>query len=84
MKKIYVVLAFLLVAAILIPACGPTTPDCTKPEVFCVGLVTDVGKIDDVRARADAAFAAGATELLYTPAGPDIAREMQAFASAVL
>ena len=43
-----------------------------------------VGAIDDVRARAEAAFAAGATELLYTPAGPDIAREMRAFASAVL
>lgn len=24
---------------------GP--PDCTKPDVFCVGLVTDVGKVDD-------------------------------------
>ena len=23
------------------------TADCSKPEVFCVGLVTDVGKIDD-------------------------------------
>ncbi|EYF01722.1 BMP family lipoprotein [Chondromyces apiculatus] len=22
-------------------------PDCSKPEVFCVGLVTDVGKVDD-------------------------------------
>jgi 5,10-methylenetetrahydromethanopterin reductase len=43
-----------------------------------------VGSTDDVRARADAAFVAGATELLYTPAGPDIAREMQSFASAVL
>jgi 5,10-methylenetetrahydromethanopterin reductase len=43
-----------------------------------------VGTVDDVRARAEAAFAAGATELLYTPAGPDVAREMRAFASAVL
>ncbi|MCJ7672427.1 MAG: LLM class flavin-dependent oxidoreductase, partial [Acidimicrobiia bacterium] len=43
-----------------------------------------VGDVGAVRARADAAFAAGATELLYTPAGPDIAHEMQAFASAVL
>jgi 5,10-methylenetetrahydromethanopterin reductase len=43
-----------------------------------------VGTVDEVRARADAAFAAGATELLYTPAGPDVAGEMEAFASAVL
>jgi 5,10-methylenetetrahydromethanopterin reductase len=43
-----------------------------------------VGTVDDVRARAESAFAAGATELLYTPAGPDVAREMRAFASAVL
>ncbi len=43
-----------------------------------------VGDAGAVRAQADAAFAAGATELLYTPAGPDIAHEMQAFASAIL
>ncbi|GAB4493009.1 MAG: hypothetical protein OHK0031_16030 [Anaerolineales bacterium] len=47
MKKLYVVLAVLVMAAMLIPACGPTAPDCTKPDVFCVGVVTDVGKIDD-------------------------------------
>jgi basic membrane protein A len=47
MKKMYAVLAVLLVAAMLLPACGPSTPDCSKPETFCVGLVTDVGKIDD-------------------------------------
>jgi len=47
MKKLYIVLAVLLVAAMLLPACGPTAPDCSKPETLCVGLVTDVGKIDD-------------------------------------
>src|SRR5512147_1778744 len=47
MKKFYAVLVVLLVAAMLLPACGPSTPDCSKPETFCVGLVTDVGKIDD-------------------------------------
>src|SRR5207245_1198550 len=35
-----------------------------------------------VRARLDQAEAAGATEVIYTPAGPDIARELEAFASA--
>jgi basic membrane protein A len=48
MKKLYAVFAVLLVAALLLPACGASgTPDCSKPETFCVGLVTDVGKIDD-------------------------------------
>jgi len=47
MKKLYVVIAILVMAAMLVPACTPTAPDCTKAEVFCVGMVTDVGKIDD-------------------------------------
>ena len=28
------------------PAAG-AAPDCTKADVFCVGLVTDVGRVDD-------------------------------------
>ena len=47
MKKLYVLLAAFLVAAMLLPACAPATADCSTPEVFCVGLVTDVGKIND-------------------------------------
>lgn len=47
MKKLYVVVAVLVVAAMLMPACTPTAPDCTQPDIFCVGMVTDVGKIDD-------------------------------------
>jgi basic membrane protein A len=47
MKKLYVVLTVLVLAALVLPACGPTTPDCTSEDVLCVGLVTDVGKIDD-------------------------------------
>ena len=34
-------------ATLLVPACTATVPDCTKPEVACVGLVTDVGKVTD-------------------------------------
>ena len=45
MKKICVCL---LLAALLLPACAPTVePDCALLEVFCVGLVTDGGKITD-------------------------------------
>ncbi len=47
MKKFYTVMVFLLVAAMLIPACAPAQEDCSSANVFCVGLVTDVGKIDD-------------------------------------
>jgi basic membrane protein A len=37
----------LLFAALLLPGCTPPPPDCADPEVFCVGLVTEVGAIDD-------------------------------------
>ncbi len=50
MKKLYLVFAVLSIAAMVLSACGPSgggAPDCTKEDVFCVGLVTDVGKIDD-------------------------------------
>jgi len=47
MKKLYMLLAAILVAAMLLPACAPAAADCTSEDVFCVGLVTDVGKIND-------------------------------------
>lgn len=47
MKKLHVLFAAFLTVAVLRPACAPAVPDCTSQEVFCVGLVTDVGKIND-------------------------------------
>ena len=47
MKKMYVLLAAVLIAAMILPACAPAEADCTSEEVFCVGLVTDVGKVND-------------------------------------
>lgn len=47
MKKIFAVFALLLMVAMLVPACAPAAPDCKSDATFCVGLVTDVGKIDD-------------------------------------
>lgn len=46
-KKPYLVLALVMIAALTLSACVPAAPDCADEEVFCVGLVTDVGKIDD-------------------------------------
>lgn len=47
MKKLYSMFAVLMVAAMLLSACAPAEADCSSEEVFCVGLVTDVGKIND-------------------------------------
>ncbi len=49
-KKFSVVMAVLLIATMFLAACKPaakTAADCGKEDVFCVGLVTDVGKVDD-------------------------------------
>ena len=62
-KKIFTILSFLVVAAMLLAACAQPTAappveepaaeepaaegDCASPDVFCVGLVTDVGEVDD-------------------------------------
>lgn len=52
MKKLYSLLAVVLLASLFLTACGGgaapaanTAPDCTK--AFCVGDVTDVGHVDD-------------------------------------
>ncbi len=47
MKKLYVVMAILVMAAMLLPACAPAAPDCTQADVVCAALVTDVGKVTD-------------------------------------
>jgi basic membrane protein A len=47
MKKLFVVFALLLIVAMALPACAPAAADCKSEDVLCVGLVTDVGKIDD-------------------------------------
>ncbi len=47
MKTLHVLLAAFLVITILSSACSPATIDCASEKVFCVGLVTDLGKIND-------------------------------------
>jgi basic membrane protein A len=49
-KKFSVVMAVLMIATMFLAGCKPaakTAADCGKSGVFCVGLVTDVGKVDD-------------------------------------
>lgn len=58
-KKFSILLAILMVASLVLAACQPAAPpaeegpaevteaDCPQEEVLCVGLVTDVGEVDD-------------------------------------
>lgn len=54
-KKFSLIMAVLMIATLVLSACTPaaqppaaaTEADCPKAEVLCVGLVTDVGEIDD-------------------------------------
>jgi 5,10-methylenetetrahydromethanopterin reductase len=43
---------------------------------------TFTGTSEEIAARLDAMAAAGVTEFVYQPAGPDIERELTAFAAA--
>lgn len=47
MKKLYALTAAVLITTMFLPACAPARPNCESPEIFCVGLVTDIGKIND-------------------------------------
>jgi basic membrane protein A and related proteins len=47
MKKLHVLFAAFLLTSLWLPACAPATADCTTEEMFCVGLVTDIDKIND-------------------------------------
>ncbi len=47
-----------------------------------LGAFTWTGSADEVGARVDAAAASGVTEILYAPMGPDVGRELEAFARA--
>lgn len=46
-KKFGLFLVVVLLVSTVMTACKPAGPDCSTAEVFCIGLVTDVGKVDD-------------------------------------
>ncbi len=49
MKKSVLLFALVIVLAVLLAACGGGSDevDCSSEDAFCVGLVTDVGEVDD-------------------------------------
>lgn len=47
MKKLQSLLVAFLIVTTLGTACAPAGADCTSEEMFCVGLVTDIGKVND-------------------------------------
>jgi basic membrane protein A len=46
-KKLTWLIVLVTMMSLLLSACGEQKPDCSKADVLCVGLVTDVGKVDD-------------------------------------
>lgn len=46
-RKLSILLAAFLLTGILLSACAAATLDCSRADVFCVGLVTDVGRVND-------------------------------------
>jgi basic membrane protein A len=47
-KKWSLLLAVVMIASLILSACGGATEaDCAEEDVLCVGLVTDVGEVDD-------------------------------------
>src|ERR1044072_8601491 len=47
MKKLGILFILFLFLATFLPACTPATADCSSQDMFCVGLVTDIGKVND-------------------------------------
>ncbi|HJR81355.1 MAG TPA: BMP family ABC transporter substrate-binding protein [Anaerolineales bacterium] len=47
MKRLHILVAACLITILLSPACVPARPNCDSEDLFCVGLVTDIGKIND-------------------------------------
>ncbi len=47
-KKLYLLMAFVLLASMILAACQTGGgEDCSSDDVLCIGLVTDVGEVDD-------------------------------------
>ncbi len=94
MKKLYFVMALLIVASMVLTACGggaPSEADCAKDDVFCVGLVTDVGKVNDKSfnqsawegvQKSQADGSADVVQFIETADAKDYAKNISTFADA--
>jgi basic membrane protein A len=47
MKRPHLVICLLAVVSLLLPGCAPKALQCEDPAVFCVGLVTEKGRLAD-------------------------------------
>src|ERR1041385_1477098 len=47
MKKLGILFLAFLISTTFLPACSPQAANCANKDLFCVGLVTDIGKIND-------------------------------------
>jgi basic membrane protein A len=47
-KKLFFLMAVMMLATLILTACGgAAADDCSSEDVLCIGLVTDVGEVDD-------------------------------------
>ena len=89
-KKFSLVMAIIMIASLLLAACGggeATEADCAKEDVVCIGLVTDVGEVDDKSfnqsawegAQKAAEELGGISHYIETKDAKDYAANMQLF-----
>jgi len=46
-RRLHILFAAFFMTGILLPACTPASINCASEEVFCIGMVTDLGKVND-------------------------------------
>ncbi len=47
MNNLCIAIAIFLSVSLFSAGCAPVAPDCANPRIFCVGLVSEVGRVDD-------------------------------------
>lgn len=47
MKKLHLVVVLLVTVGLFLPGCAPKSANCGEADVFCVGLVTSLGRLED-------------------------------------
>ena len=89
-KKLFTLMAVVMLASIVLAACGggAAADDCSSEDVLCIGLVTDVGEVDDKSfnqsawegaQRAAEKHGAAKVDYIETKDAKDYAANMQLF-----